>query len=181
MSGHAPEIQRLLDEREIRDVLARYCRGVDRADEALVASVYHPDAVDDHGVFRGSGAEFARLIGPTMKQTCDASQHFLGQSSIEIQGDRAHAETYVIAVHRRGDGEDVQLETFGARYLDRLSRRAGEWRIDERVVVNEWSRLDRRVTEPALAAQLPHGLRSPDDLAYRTEGSLFDPEVPSSR
>jgi hypothetical protein len=151
----------------------RYCRGVDRTDTELLASTYHPGAVDDHGVFRGDAQVFAEQLGPLLEQAFDATHHFLGQSLIELAGDVAHAETYVIAVHRRGSGEKAVLETFGARYLDRLTRRAGEWRIQERVVVNEWARVDD-VKEPPLAAQLAQGLRSRDDLAYRREGSLLD-------
>jgi hypothetical protein len=37
----------------IQDVLYRYARGVDRRDWELVRSVYHPDATDDHGGYRG--------------------------------------------------------------------------------------------------------------------------------
>ena len=37
-------LQRLMDKDEIRDVMARYCHGVDRADWDLVRSTYHTDA-----------------------------------------------------------------------------------------------------------------------------------------
>lgn len=174
MTDRDASLQRLVDEAAIRDVLARYCRAVDRGDEALLASCYHEDALDDHGVFQGSAQEFARLLGPTMERTCDASQHFLGQSLIDVEGETARAESYVIAVHRRGSGRDVALETFGARYLDRLSRRDGDWRIDERVVVHEWARLDEGLSEPPLAARLAQGCRGEGDLVYRTRGSLLD-------
>lgn len=43
------KLQTLLDERDIREVLLRYCRGVDRCDAALIASCYHEDSLDDHG------------------------------------------------------------------------------------------------------------------------------------
>src|SRR5687768_13411129 len=56
------ELQRLLDEREIERRLADYCRGVDRGDAELVASVYHPDGTDDHGSFRGLGIDFAAYV-----------------------------------------------------------------------------------------------------------------------
>jgi len=38
-------ITELVDERDIRNVLTRYCRGIDRIDMELVRSCYHPDAV----------------------------------------------------------------------------------------------------------------------------------------
>src|SRR5690606_8703026 len=42
-------LQAALDREAIHTVLMRYCRGVDRLDRDLIASVYHPDAYDHHG------------------------------------------------------------------------------------------------------------------------------------
>ena len=39
-------------EREIRRRLHDYCRGIDRLDAELVASVYFADAIDDHEIGR---------------------------------------------------------------------------------------------------------------------------------
>ena len=44
------EIRALLDRQAITDALHLYCRAIDRTDEELLASVYHPDAIDDHGI-----------------------------------------------------------------------------------------------------------------------------------
>jgi hypothetical protein len=46
--SHA-EVQRLVDEAEVRNVHLRYCRGLDRRDWELVESCYHPDAIEYHG------------------------------------------------------------------------------------------------------------------------------------
>ena len=40
------QLQELLDKQALYEVVARYCRGVDRADEELVRSAYHPDAIE---------------------------------------------------------------------------------------------------------------------------------------
>lgn len=48
------KLQRLLDKDEIREVILRYTRGVDRHDDATIASAYHPDATDDHGPYIGN-------------------------------------------------------------------------------------------------------------------------------
>ena len=53
-------MQEMLDSHQIQKMLVDYCRGIDRCDVELVASVYHDDAVDDHGIFRGLGKDFAR-------------------------------------------------------------------------------------------------------------------------
>lgn len=41
-------ISELLDREAIRDCLYRYCRGIDRGDEAALRSTYWPDAHDNH-------------------------------------------------------------------------------------------------------------------------------------
>ena len=56
------DVRELSDRHEIRAVLERYCRAVDRGDLDLLLSVYHPDATDDHGMYSGNGHEFAHWL-----------------------------------------------------------------------------------------------------------------------
>jgi len=163
----AEPVQVLLDEREIREVLARYCRGVDRLDEGLLASCYHPDASDDHGMFQGSGSDFAAFCVKALAAHANATQHVLGQTLVDFEGDSvAHAETYVVAHHRCDRDGGTVLETVGARYIDRFEKRGGPWLIADRVVVVEWEKSER--TEPVFpAGTFRTGSRSGDDLAYR--------------
>ena len=134
-------LQELLDRRDIEDVVLRYCRGIDRRDRDLVRACYHPDAIDDHGSFRGTVGEFIewvfRLLG-RYSQT----MHFVGNVLVDLEGDVAAAETYGIAFHR-SDEDKPQLNLMtGFRYLDRFEKRAGTWRIATRTAVTEWSRID---------------------------------------
>jgi len=46
----------LYAESKIRAALARYCRGVNRLDFDLVASVFHPGARNEHGAYHGEPA-----------------------------------------------------------------------------------------------------------------------------
>ena len=45
----AEKFARLLARQEILEVLARYARGVDRADGELLRSCYHEGAMEEHG------------------------------------------------------------------------------------------------------------------------------------
>ena len=100
-------IDRLAAKLEIAELLARYCRGIDRLDTELIASVYHEDAYDDHGTFKGSGKEFARqVIGGLSRY--ERTMHFLGTSLIEVEGNLAHGETYCVAYHRSRPVEGKQ-------------------------------------------------------------------------
>ncbi len=165
MSGDV-ELERMIEERAILEVLNRYCRGIDRLDEELIRSCYHEDSTDDHGVYKGRGIDFAGFVIPVLSKAFTATMHTLGQSIVEWEcEDKARAETYVVARHRRKEGEGEMLETVGARYVDRLEKRAGEWKLLDRIVVYEWG-----TTEPVRSImpteEFVHGLRSKDDPAY---------------
>ena len=54
----------LLAKEEIREVILRYARGIDRMDFDLVSACYHPDAYDDHGTFQGNVPDFIRKCYP---------------------------------------------------------------------------------------------------------------------
>ena len=130
----------LADREAIRDCMARYARGGDRWDRALLDSVFWPDATDDHmGFFKGSALGFLDHVEKNTTDDLESSAHLLGLPWIEIKCDFAVCETYVHAYHRiRSNGpRDVIL---GARYVDRFERRNDEWRIIERLVVPDWVR-----------------------------------------
>jgi hypothetical protein len=129
---------------EIRQVLYRYCRGVDRGDEALLRTVYHPGATDDHGPWKGKGEDFAAYIVESMDQQKPNSQHHITNVLIELDGDRANVESYFLALHpyRLGAEGPDKSAFVGGRYLDRFERRDGVWRITDRRVVLDWTRSD---------------------------------------
>ena len=121
----------------IRAATLRYCRGVDRCDAELIASAFHPDAVDEHGTERYTG----ETVGPELVEMIRAagvSMHHLTNQTIELHGDdRAGVESYFIAWQGfQREGHAGVVNAIG-RYLDRFERRDGEWRIAHRVVVVE--------------------------------------------
>ncbi len=144
---------------EIGDLVANYCRGLDRIDEATLRSIYHDDAIED----RGAGLFIGRAhdwIGWTLKllPVFAVTQHGLMQSLIEVEGDVAYGETYFQAYHRFGaaaraaaaqlapssddiiwpEGETEMI--LGGRYLDRFEKRDGVWKIAYRKMVCDWCR-----------------------------------------
>lgn len=132
-------LQRLVDQSEIFECLKRCARGMDRHDAEMIASAYHPDAIDDHGSFRGTIAAFIDYVNGS-DGTAGVHEimfkehlHFLTNHTADIDGDVAHTETYFIMIGRYRDrkGSGVWL----GRYVDRLERRLGEWKIAVRRVV----------------------------------------------
>lgn len=166
-------LRRLADKDEIRDVIMRYGRGVDRLDEQLLRSCYHDDSHDDHGHWKGNGHDFAAFIVESLPARTHHSTHAVTNCLIELDPDDPHlarAESTSLAHLRRTDDDGMEwLDVFAGRYVDRFERRDGAWRIADRVVVHDWS------TSTCLgqdAFPLPmdafvQGTRGPDDIVYR--------------
>ena len=129
-------VQRLLDRAAIEECLLRYTRGLDRHDSELVVSAFHPDALDTHGTFEGGPQDVAAWANEQHGLRWVAHQHYITNTTVDIDGDVAHTDTYYLIVLRRNDGTGQDL--MGGRYVDRFERRAGDWRIARRVVTNEW-------------------------------------------
>lgn len=169
-------LQALATQQEIRDVLARYTRGIDRMDVELVRSTYHPDAHDDHGAYQGDVEGFLAWVQQALSYF-DTTMHFLGNQLVEIDetdDDTAHAETYCVAYHRRrarpgANGEPAEpghdLVT-ALRYVDRMERRDGEWRIADRRCVFDWTRRDPIVGEWEQGPEVLQGRRDRTDPVY---------------
>ena len=134
-----PELQTLIDRQAIRDVVLRYCRGIDRLDLELVRSCYHVDATDEHSTFTGTRDEYVEWVANVLARYA-GTMHVIANQLIELDGDAARSETYGVAYHW-GDPPDDRRRNFttGFRYVDRFERRGGEWRIAARVAVREWT------------------------------------------
>ena len=168
------KITELLDREAIRDGIYRYCRGVDRADEAALRSAYWPDATDQHGPYSGPVEGFFQWAGKIF-QGGARNVHMVGNILIEFTAPgEAVVETYFLALQRgpgRDDGRDDGARQYliAGRYCDVFQQRNGEWRIARRVVVYDW--LDEQVAETESEAmrfgpRLPLGTRFPDDPIY---------------
>ena len=82
------QLQDLLDKQAIQEVLYRYCRGVDRGDSELLASVYHDDGIDDHGFWKGLGKDFAVFINDMLRDSGSGNcQHMISNVLIELEGE----------------------------------------------------------------------------------------------
>ncbi len=169
------DVQRLVAEAEIRRVVARYCRGIDRMDLELVRSCYHDDARDEHGSFSGSVDEYIDWVAPLLAKY-DATMHFIGNQLVAFEdADTAWVETYAIAVHRSAtDAPHLNLTT-GVRFVDRFERRAGAWRIADRVAVADWSLRHAADDWWPVPEHHRQGLRDRDDVAYRGRVAPPDP------
>ncbi len=131
------ELQELLARDKIRNCIVRLARGEDRRDAALITASCWPDSITDYGVFRGTFPEYLAWVVPG-SPAIPCTQHVLGQSYVELDGDQARAETQVVSYHRVDMGTEHRDTVIGGRYLDVFARRDGEWRIAERTMLYDW-------------------------------------------
>ena len=123
----------LKDRQDIFDCLIRYCRGMDRFDRDVLASAYHPDAMDDHGEYVGGVAGFIDYYFAYHTKNQTRTMHSLSNHSCEIDGDTAHCETYYAFT---SVNTFKPAHTFATgRYIDRLEKRDGQWKIAARICV----------------------------------------------
>lgn len=153
----------------IRDCLYRYCRGIDRLDEAALRSAYWPDGTDHHGPYKGTASGFidwALKVLPHFER----SIHQIHNILIEFKDDGAEVESYFSAFQRQpnAEGEMQQFDIKG-RYLDWFTQRDGEWRILNRLVVFDWVELLPLPTvseAERFGTKLPIGSNFPEDSLY---------------
>ncbi len=172
-------LRALIDKQAITEVIHTYARALDRCDLGLLLSCFHPDSTHDHGEFEGSSRDFCEWAMDLVLRLT-ATQHHIGNILIELDGDVAQGETVWVAYHRipaqaggtglvAGRGEETDL-FIGGRYLDRLERRAGTWKIARRVGIHDWQRF-----EPASdggffeSPARKRGARGPADPSYRPQ------------
>jgi hypothetical protein len=131
------ELKALLERDKIRGCIERLARGEDRRDAQLITASYWPDSTTDYGVFVGSFDQYLAWVVPG-SPAIPVTQHVLGQTLSIVTGDAASAETHVIAYHRVNMGTEERDTVIGGRYLDKLQKRGGDWRIAQRTMLYDW-------------------------------------------
>ena len=152
-----------LAKQTIHDLIMAQTRATDRADLDSFLAVFHADATVDVGFFAGSADEYCRMI---LEMTADFKRmsHHVANEWIEVKGDEAISESYVLAFVTSQDEKGSLWDEFtGGRYLDSFSRVSGQWRFTQRKFINDWS------TRHACSDQSGEGLYE----ALTTAGSKF--------
>lgn len=162
------KLEALLDKQEIMECLGRFSRGIDRFDRDVFMSAFWPDGQMAAGPFVGTPEECMNWSFALHEAGQKATHHNLLNCTIDLDGDTAHSETYYLFVARNRDDSNWIA---GGRYVDRLERRDGEWRIALRCNVIEWSGIVPTMDIPfADVADIKlngWGERSADDISYR--------------
>ena len=159
------QMRELMDRQAIFDCIKRNSRGNDRFDVELITSSYHPDGIHELGQKQISGREYGEHANKAHGALFDNNLHNVTMHMCEIDGDVAHAESYNIGLFMDKGSETARI--LAGRYLDKLEKRDGEWRIV----------LRRATVEIALEgkALLPMGAPMPDSGYLRGNRDRSDP------
>lgn len=126
--------QQVIAKQAIRDVLSRYCRGLDRMDRAMAESVFHPEATAlYHDMYEGSGLGFIDWVWQA-HASMERHSHQITNVLAETSADTAASEAYVTVVLWTlpdDQGEQTEIVARG-RYLDRWICSDGDWAISHR-------------------------------------------------
>lgn len=142
MEGIDPAAVRdLIDREAIRALIHAYCNAADRHDQEKMRSLYHPDAIDEHGhMASGPAMDFIEKL-PEIQAPMEILHHNVTTINLAIEGDRAEGEVYVLALHRvRGDDGPFDV-LIGGRYFDRYEKRDGQWKFAHRAIVADWANI----------------------------------------
>ena len=161
------DVQYLMDRSAIFDCISSHGRGHDRHDADLITNAYHPDGIDEHGKVVNEGPGYAAWINPVHTVGSQVHTHNITTHTCEIDGDAAHCESYVLVFLLNHNG--VTARVISGRYIDRLEKRNGEWRIAVRR-----STVELMFTADASGLQselfknqgYPRGTRDRRDLSY---------------
>lgn len=157
----------LIDRQDILDCLTRMSRGSDRFDRDLFLSAFHADAVIAAGPFVGNPGDLYEWSRGLQEMAHTTTAHVLLNHSCEIEGDVAHAETYYLYTAANRDDTNILA---GGRYIDRLERRDGVWKLALRNNMIEWSSVVPALANPLAASPdiLLNGTpsRSREDPSY---------------
>jgi 3-phenylpropionate/cinnamic acid dioxygenase small subunit len=132
----ALSLQEMSDRIEIQDLLTRYALAIDTKDWALLDTCFVADAHLDYtstGGRKGPYPELRKWLAEALSPFA-VTMHFIGNATVRIEGDRAHARTYLW--NPMGFGKtDSALDWFVAcaHYVDDLVRTVDGWRIRQRV------------------------------------------------
>ncbi len=154
-------LARVIAQHEIADLSYRYARGSDRLDAGIFASAFWDDGAFNQLVSEKPIPAVAAELVEVMRKNFALTHHLIGNILVDFtDADHATAEVYFRVFHltRPGATREDLLFLFGerrlaelshidgnvydivggGRYLDRIERRDGIWKIKTRLLIFDY-------------------------------------------
>ena len=165
------------DKSEIREIIYRLARAIDRMDWDSIIALSDSDTFYDYGAYKGNAAGLVAWM-VERHENVFRSTHHIGNILADFGNDAALVETYVNSIQTVPSPTD-QTQLINvlacARYIDEFRHIGGEWRLKSRHVL-----IDNQVISPALAslpATLNEGRRDGEDMLWRERSRLGIPDA----
>ncbi len=123
---------------DIQELILAQARALDRGDTALLRSVWAPGATIDLGEFYSGDVEGYCELMRNAALNVRRMSHSVNNIWIEVQGESAIAESYVIATATAGTDHGDQDTLSGGRYVDRYQLVDGAWKCSHRTFISDW-------------------------------------------
>ena len=134
------------DRLEIRELVDAYAHCADRRDAKRQMSLFTENT--HFLVFMDARSEKPSMelnrredLAPVFDELnkYEVTTHFMGQSTVVLDGDRATGETYCIAHHVSASEGKRTLFIASLRYYDVFAKVEGKWLIAERKLMVDWT------------------------------------------
>lgn len=146
--------EEMADRVAIRELVDAYADCADRRDAKGQMALFTPDThfvvyMDAKSAIPSQELHGRESLAPVFENlnSYAVTTHFNGQSTVQLDGDRATGVSYCLAHHvtRRDDGDSLMVASI--RYLDTFVRQDGEWYFAERKLMVDW--IETRPLTPA--------------------------------
>lgn len=135
----ASSVETLADRAAICELAKVYALGIDSRDEAMVRSVFSPDAPMRGTLGEAPAHEYIpKLLAGVGRY--EATMHNITNQYATVDGDEAEVWSYAVAIHLGASDTDQGDLTMGVQYRDRCARTDAGWIIGARETVKLWSR-----------------------------------------
>jgi hypothetical protein len=148
--GAAHILSEMADRLAIRGLVDAYAYCADRRDAAGQMALFTEDTrfvvyMDAASATPTQVVEGRAGLAPIFHHlnVYKATTHFNGQSTVELDGDRASGVSYCLAHHVSEADGGATLMVASIRYLDQFSRIGGAWRFAERRLYVDWTETRR--------------------------------------
>jgi ketosteroid isomerase-like protein len=130
----------------IRELFDAYAHCADRRDAEGQKSLFTEDThflvfMEGEGTAPSQELNGREALTPVFDDLnrYEATTHFNGQSTIDLDGDLATGESYCLAYHLFTEDGERKLFLASLRYLDTFVKRDGGWLFAERKLYVDWT------------------------------------------
>jgi len=141
------------DRLQIRRLIDAYAHCADRRDAAGQMALFTEDThfvvfMDARNTEPSMDLHGRDSLKPVFEnlKTYDTTTHFNGQSTIDIDGNRATGESYCLAHHLSVVDGQRTLMIASLRYQDVITKQNGKWLFAERKLLVDWQ--ETRLSKP---------------------------------